>query len=258
MATIGTRLAGKVALVSGIGSGIGQGCALMFARQGARVMGCDLDVATAESTVKAAAAEGLDLRSTHPVDLTKPTDVQRVVAATVQAWGHIDILLNAAAWAAFEWIEQMDYQAHWRRTLEAELDSVFLMCQTSWPHLKTRGGSIINFASANAWTTLQHSGALAHCAGKGGVLAMTRQLAMEGAPHRIRANTISPGLVVTTATRTPLEHVPGFRENALAKHMIPRLGTPEDIAWCATYLASDEATWVTAADFTIDGGATKW
>lgn len=258
MTTHGTRLAGKVALVSGIGGGIGQGCALMFARHGARVMGCDLDAPAAAATVRAAIAEGLQMQSVQPVDLTKPADVQRVVATTIDIWGRLDILLNAAAWAAFEWIEQMDFATQWRRTLEAELDSVFLMCQSSWPHLKVQGGSIINLASANAWTTLKHSGALAHCAGKGGVLAMTRQLAMEGAPHGIRANTISPGLVVTPATRMPLDQVPGFKENALAKHMIPRLGQPEDIAWCATYLASDESTWVTAADFAIDGGATKW
>jgi NAD(P)-dependent dehydrogenase (short-subunit alcohol dehydrogenase family) len=258
VAALSQRLAGKVAVVTGIGSGIGQGCALMFVRHGARVMGCDLDAQAAEATVAAARAEGLELRSVHPCDLTDPQAVQRVVDATIAAWGRLDILLNAAAWAAFEPIESMDYEAHWRRTLQAELDTVFLACKAAWPHLRLRGGSIINFASANAWSVLKLSAALAHCAGKGGVLAMTRQLAMEGAPHGIRANTISPGLVVTSATRQPLEHVPGFRENVLAKHMIPRLGTPADIAWCATFLASDESTWVTAADFAIDGGATKW
>jgi len=104
--------------------------------------------------------------------------------------------------------------------------------------------------------TLRGSAAVAHCAGKGGVLAMTRQLAAEGAPHGIRANTISPALVVTGATKPVLEQ-PGFLENVLAKSMIQRLGQPEDIAWCAVYLASDESTWVTAADFCIDGGATR-
>jgi len=87
------------------------------------------------------------------------------------------------------------------------------------------------------------------------VLAMTRQLAMEGAPHGIRANTISPGLIVTGATRPVLE-VPGFKENVMNKLMLKRLGQPEDIAWCAIYLASDESSWVTGADFSIDGGAT--
>jgi NAD(P)-dependent dehydrogenase (short-subunit alcohol dehydrogenase family) len=99
---------------------------------------------------------------------------------------------------------------------------------------------------------------LAHCAGKGGVLAMTRQLAMEGAPpHNIRANTISPGLIVTGATRPVLER-PGFRAAVEEKLMLGRLGQPEDIALAVVCLASNEATWITGADFAIDGGATAW
>ena len=131
----------------------------------------------------------------------------------------------------------MDYQLQWKKTLIGELDVVFLACKAAWPHLIARGrGSIINFASANAHAALPGSPALAHCAGKGGVLAMTRQLAMEGAPHGIRANTISPALVVTSATRPVLDNVPGFRETVMDKLMIKRLGQPEDIGWCATYL----------------------
>ena len=86
---------------------------------------------------------------------------------------------------------------------------------------------------------------------------MTRQLAMEGAPHGIRANTISPGMIVTGATAPVLER-PGFRDHVLEKAMIKRLGQPEDIAWCALYLACDESSFVTGADFSVDGGATAW
>jgi NAD(P)-dependent dehydrogenase (short-subunit alcohol dehydrogenase family) len=110
----------------------------------------------------------------------------------------------------------------------------------------------------NAYAALEGSPALAHCAGKGGVLAMTRQLAMEGAPHGIRVNTISPGMIVTGATKPRLDDEPGFKETVLAKAMIKRLGQPEDIAWCAAYLASNESGWVTGADFPVDGGATAW
>jgi len=252
---LSNRLAGKVALVTGLGAGIGQGCALMFARHGARVMSCDIDAGKAEATLQVARAEGLALESLHPCDLTNPGDVARLVAHTVGHYGGIDILVNAAAWGAFKPIMDMDYERDWRATLAGELDLVFLACKAAWPHLIARGGgSIINFASANAHTTLVGSPALAHCAGKGGVLAMTRQLAAEGAPHGIRANTISPGLVVTDATR-PVLDLPGFLDNVMAKSMLKTLGQPEDIAWCATYLASDESRWVTAADFTIDGGA---
>ena len=253
------RLAGKVALVTGAGNGIGRGCALMCARHGARVMGSDLDATAAQETVALAAKEGLTLASQHPIDLTVPADVERMVARAVEQFGRLDILVNAGAWGAFEWIENMDYERHWRRTLAAELDSVFLVCQAAWPHLKASGAaSIVNFASANAYVALQGSAALAHCAGKGGVLSMTRQLAMEGAPHQIRANTISPGLVVTAATRPVIEGNPQMREAARSKMMIGRFGQPEDIAWTVVYLASEEASWVTGADFSIDGGATAW
>jgi NAD(P)-dependent dehydrogenase (short-subunit alcohol dehydrogenase family) len=253
---LSNRLKGKVAIVTGIGSGIGRGCALMFARHGAEVMSCDIDATTAEEGLALARQDHLSVSSIHPCDLTQPKDVERLVAATVEKFGGVDILVNAAAFGAFAPIQEMDYEDQWRRTLSGELDVVFLACKAVWPRMiARRGGSIINFASANAHVVLRGSPALAHCAGKGGVLAMTRQLAMEGAEHGIRANTISPALVVTGATAPRLQD-PNFTAAVLAKSMIQRLGQPEDIAWCATYLASDESTWVTAADFRIDGGAT--
>lgn len=253
------RLAGKVALVTGGGAGIGRGCALMFARHGAQVMSTDLNPESAAQTVALAAQEGLSIDSTHPIDLTVPAEVQRLIARTVERFGRLDVLVNAGAWGAFEWIEAMDYEKHWRKTLASELDSVFLVTQAAWPHLKVSGAaSIINLASANSYVALEGSPALAHCAGKGGVLAMTRQLAMEGAPHNIRANSIAPGMTVTAATRPVLENVPAVREAARRSTMLGRFGQPEDIAWAALYLASEEASWVTGADFSIDGGATAW
>ena len=255
----GDRLNGKVAVVTGIGAGIGRGMALMFAQQGARVVGCDIDATSAQATVEAAAAQGLTIDSLHPLDLTQQGLVRRLIEHAAELHGGIDILVNAAAFGVFEWLEQMDYESQWRRTLTGEVDIVFLACQAAWSHLKARGGgSVINFASANARMALPLSPALAHCAGKGAVLAMSRQLAMEGGPHGIRVNTISPALVETAATRHQLDHSPGFREQALSKFMIKRLGQPEDIGWLAIYLASDESGWVTAADFSIDAGATAW
>lgn len=249
------RLSGKIALVTGAGAGIGKGCALMFARQGAVVIGCDINPGSATRTADEARAQSLVIDPVAPCDLTDPEAVATLVDYVARKHGGIDILLNAAATAVFAPIEQLTYD-DWKLTLTAELDTVFLVCKAAWPHLIARGGgSIVNFASANAHLVLEGSPALAHCAGKGGVLAMTRQLALEGAPHNIRANTISPGLIVTDATRPVLEQ-PGFTENVLAKAMLKRLGQPDDIAWCATYLASDESSWVTAADMSIDGGAT--
>jgi NAD(P)-dependent dehydrogenase (short-subunit alcohol dehydrogenase family) len=136
---------------------------------------------------------------------------------------------------------------------------VFLPTRAAWPGLKASGAaSIINFASANAVHALEGSPALAHCAGKGGVLAMTKQLAMEGAAHNIRANTISPGFIRTAATQRHLAADPALASQVLAKNMLKRLGEPQDIAHCALWLASDEARYVTGADIAVDAGATAW
>lgn len=119
------------------------------------------------------------------------------------------------------------------------------------------GGSIVNFSSANAHMALQGSPAVAHCAGKGGVKAMTHQMAMEGAPHGIRVNSIAPGLVVSAQTGAVIAE-PAVADFIARRHMLQRLGQPEDIAWAALYLASDESAWVTAQEFRIDGGVTRW
>ncbi len=230
------RLTGKIALVTGAANGIGAGCVRMFAQQDATVIGVDL-------------AE---------CDVTDEVAVARLIEAIAAEHGRLDIIVNAAATAVFKWIEELSY-AEWRSTIAAELDSVFLVTRAAWPLLKASGSaSIINFASANAYHALEGSPALAHVAGKGGVLAMTRQLAMEGAPHGIRANSISPGFIQTAATAAHLAADPGFKDKVLAKNMIKRLGTPEDIAHCAIWLASDEASYVTGADIAVDAGATAW
>ncbi|MDW8259329.1 MAG: SDR family oxidoreductase [Gammaproteobacteria bacterium] len=252
------RLADKVAIVAGAGNGIGRGIALMFAQQGAQVVGCDLDTDALCRTAAAAQAAGLGIDTIAPVDLTEEGAAERVVRATSDRHGGLDIVVNAAAFCHFEWIERMTL-TQWRASLTGELDIVFLMCRAAWPALIARGGgAILNFASANAYVALADSAALAHCAGKGGVLAMTRQLAMEGAPHGIRANSISPGFIESAATRRHLELVPELRDRVLAKAMLKRIGQPEDIAWLATFLCSDEASWITAADFACDGGARGW
>lgn len=250
------RLGGKTAIVTGAGNGIGQGCASMFARHGARVFAVDIDEDALRSTADQAAAEGLTV-DILKADLTDPRAVNGLVETISTQAGSVQILVNAAAIADFVWIEEMDYERHWRRTLTGELDTVFLMCKSVWPLLKVSGGSIINLASANAYVALKNSAALAHTAGKGGVLAMTRQLAMEGAPHRIRANSISPGMIVTAATRPVLER-PDLLAAVKEKLMVDRVGQPDDIAWCAVFLASDESTYVTGADYRVDGGALAW
>jgi NAD(P)-dependent dehydrogenase (short-subunit alcohol dehydrogenase family) len=252
------RLSNKTALVTGAGQGIGRGCALMFARQGARVLAADVDPGALAQTVAAGAGSAGTIEPLEPADLADETAVTALFGRIAGRVDAIDILVNAAAFATFRWIEELSL-AEWRRTLQGELDIVFLPCRAAWPLLKASGkASIINFASANAYHALPGSPALAHCAGKGGVLAMTRQLAMEGAPHGIRANTIAPGFILTAATSAHIASDPGFKAKVLEKNMIKRLGVPEDVAFLATYLASDESSYVTGADFSCDAGATAW
>jgi len=258
------RLEGKVALVTGIGSGIGKGCALMFAKEGASVIGCDIRAATAEKTIAESIEQGTRIDSVHPVDLTVPADVQRYVETAVERHGRIDILVNAAAIPPhLVSIAEMDYEKEWRPTMVGEVDLVFLAIKAVWPHmLKANGGSIINFASVNAFRGSKNFGMVAHCAGKAAVLALSRQVAVEGGIHGIRCNSIAPGMVQTDATATAGVSQDGdidvspARAVILDRLLIKRLAWPNDIAYCATYLASDEASWVTGANFTIDGGVT--
>lgn len=252
------RLAGKIALVTGIGAGIGRGIALMFAHQGATVIGCDINVRAAEEAVAESGAAGFPLESFHPCDLTKPADVQRYVDFAAAKHGRIDILVNAAAIPPhMAPIATMDYERQWVPTLVGEVDLVFLLCKAAWPHLLIGGRSaIINFASVNAVRGSLNMGMVAHCAGKAAVAAMTRQLAIEGG-GKVRANAIAPGMVITPATQSAGASSDGpIREAILARLPIKRLGQPEDIAWAAVYLASDEASWVTGVMLPVDGGVT--
>jgi len=181
------------------------------------------------------------------------------MAFAVDKFGGLDVLVNSAAFVEFAPIAEMDYEKQWRYTMVGELDLVFLACKAAWPHLVKRGGgSIVNMASANSYVSLPGAGAVAHCATKGGVLAMTRQLAAEGAPHNIRANCISPALIVTRHTKGRLDNEPGFKEMVMESFLLKRLGQPEDIGYAAVYLASDESSWVTGTDIRVDGGATAF
>lgn len=253
------RLTGKVALVTGIGAGIGKGIALRFAQEGAKVFGCDINRAAAQATLDEARTQNLMIESLHPCDLTQQADAERYVEAARDRFGRIDILVNAAAITPhMAPAAVMDFETEWRPTISGEVDLVFLVCKAAWPHLAFSGaGSIINFASVSAFRGSKTFGMVAHCAGKAAVLGLTRQLAVEGSAVNIRANTISPGLVQTAATmHAGAVHDGVPRSTILDRLLIKRLGKPDDIAMCAVYLASDESSWVTGANIPVDGGVT--
>lgn len=248
---VGGRLSGKKAIVTGAGRGIGRRIAQMFAEASADVLAVDIDAAALDTLRK----EGIGI---YAADLTDPNAVVRFGVAANQIFaGKVDILVNAAAIVVMGWIDQLA-PADWNKTLRGEIDTVFLVTQAVWPYLKASGrASIINFGSANAHVALDGLPAIAHAAGKGAVTSMTRQLAMEGGPHGIRANTIAPGFTVTEETARHLDN-PEVMKSVRSKLMIDRLGQSDDIGYLALYLGSDESGFVTGSDFRIDGGATAW
>jgi NAD(P)-dependent dehydrogenase (short-subunit alcohol dehydrogenase family) len=251
------RLKDKVCIITGTGSGMGRAAALLFCKEGAKVVGSDINADNAQATLRDAQKAGGQMASLQPADLTKQERCDALVDLALKTYGGIDVVYNNAATAYFGWMDKFTYE-EFARTIEGELLIVFRFCKTVWPHLVARGGgSIINVASTSAKVAYKALPGIAHTAAKGGVLAMTRQLAMEGGKHNIRANTISPGLIETGATREQLKD-PNFVNPMMEKLMLGRIGQPEDVAPAAVYLASDESSFVTGADIAIDGGTTAW
>ena len=249
------RLDGKRTLVSGTGGGIGRAAALLCAREGAHVVGCDLNPETSAETVELARAEGGRIDAIAPVDLATEEGARRWVQEAVALTGGIDILVNNASAIRFGPIDALSF-ADWSFTIRHELDIVFLVTRAAWPHLVAGGGgSIVNVASITASRGAFFMPQNAHGAAKGGVLALTYQLVVEGGPHGIRVNAVSPAMTETPHTAPMLADPDGPAASIAARVPLGRWGQPQDVANAILFLASDESSHVSGANIPVDGGA---
>jgi NAD(P)-dependent dehydrogenase (short-subunit alcohol dehydrogenase family) len=250
------RLEGKVCVITGTGGGIGREAALIFAREGGLIVGCGLRAEDSEETVRLVRNEGGTMVSMHPCDLTKPDDCKAVVELAIEAHGRVDVLFNNAAMAYFNWLEDIT-DDEWDRNRREEVDLVFYLTRAAWPHLKASHGVLVNTASLNALLSFKGHASLAHTTAKAGIIAMTRQLAMEGREHGVRANSISPGVIETSQTREQLKD-PAWSAYMLGKTLLGRLGRPQEVAKVAAFLASEDSSYVTGVDIVVDGGMKVW
>jgi len=249
------RLDSKRALVSGTGGGIGRATALLLAREGAHVVGCDLNEETSAETVRLARAAGGRMDAVAPADLASEEGARSWVEAAAGLAGGIDILVNNASAIRFGPVDQLSY-ADWSFTIRNELDIVFLVTRAAWPHLiAAGGGSVVNVASITASRGAFFMPQNAHGAAKGGVLALTYQLVVEGGPHGIRVNAVSPAMTETPQTAPMLRDPDGPAASIAARVPLGRWGQPEDVAHAILFLCSDEAAHVSGANIPVDGGA---
>jgi len=264
----GPRLAGKVVAISGIASGQGRAAAILFARHGASVVGCDVDETGARDTEVVANDAASDAGSggravALTADVSDEAAVEQWIGTAIDRFGRLDVLYNNAARADYGMLADMD-RTRWRAAIDIELDGVWLPCRVAFPHLRRESGepwtSVINTASVSGMVSTwlpSLDGGMAHSTAKAGVIGLTRSLAEEYATHGIRVNAISPGAVWTPALERSGRLTPEFDAAVMAKLLIKRRAEPEEIAACALFLASDDSAYITGVNIPVDGGWTS-
>jgi NAD(P)-dependent dehydrogenase (short-subunit alcohol dehydrogenase family) len=248
------RFDDKVALVTGAAMGIGGGIAEHFVKEGARVVIFDIDAERARKKAESLGGAGRALAIQG--DVAAEEDVQNAIARTLEEFGSLDVLVNNAGIHAPKPVADLT-SSDWDRQLAVNLKGVFLLCKYAIPHLRKRPGSIVNISSTQAF--ISYADHAAYDASKAGVLGLTRALAVEHGPTGVRVNAICPGYIMTPMTERWLASLPDpelTMKQARAAHPLGRIGTPDDIAEAALFLASDAASFVTGAFLVVDGGLT--
>jgi NAD(P)-dependent dehydrogenase (short-subunit alcohol dehydrogenase family) len=242
------KLAGKVAFVTGFGSGLGQAIAMLFAKQGAAVAGTSTTEAKGRDTVRMIESSG-GKTLFRPGDVSDSKQMKALIDETVKRFGGLDIVVNSAGVRTNGSITEIT-EEQWDRTIDVNLKGVFVVSRLAIPEMIKRGGGVILNIGARSGIAGQ-AGRAAYCASKGGMITLTEAMAMDYAREKIRVNCICPG-----PTRTPMVDTSTPEKLARYKTRVPlgRIGDPEDIAQAALYLASDDASMVTAAILPVDGG----
>lgn len=246
------RLKDKVSIVTGAGSGIGRAISIAFAHEGAKVIVADFKPEGGQETVKMITDAGGQAEFSQ-TDVSNADQIQAMISLAVEKFGGLDILVNNAGVALMADLESTTDEI-WQKTIDIDLKGVFLGIKAATPEMEKRGkGKIINTASIAGLVGFQ--GVPAYCAAKGGVVSMTKEIALELASKKININAIAPGIIKTNMTTDMLKDEK-TAQGMLAQTPIGRLGEPEDIAWAAVYLASDESDFVTGHVLVVDGGWT--
>jgi len=243
------RLAGKVAIVTGAGSGIGAGIAKLFAKEGAKVVLADCNFDNAKKIARSIGKNALAVKC----DVSKEFSVKAMVDATLKKFNKIDILVNNAGIYVPDNVEKVSEQ-EWDRVLNVDLKGVMLCSKHVIPQMRKNGkGKIVNIASIAGEVGFAQSAA--YCAAKGGVILLTKEMALDYAKDKIYVNAICPGVIVTAMTKDILANKQ-MRDALMQQTPVGRFGQPEDIAFAALYLASDESDFVVGETLVVDGGWT--
>jgi NAD(P)-dependent dehydrogenase (short-subunit alcohol dehydrogenase family) len=248
------RLQGKVALIVGGTSGIGLAIAQRYGKEGAAVVVASRSAAAVERTVALLRAEGAQADGVT-CDIRHAHEVEQAVRYVLDRFGQFDIAVASAGTGDGGTTATETDEETWQRVIDVNLKGVFLLAKYAIPAMESRGGVIIPIASQLGLVGARNEVAL--CAAKGGVVNMTRALALDCAPMGIRVNCICPAAVETPMLKAWFQSQPdpgGFRAEWTAHHPLGRLGEPEDIAGAAVFLASDDATWITGVILPVDGG----
>jgi NAD(P)-dependent dehydrogenase (short-subunit alcohol dehydrogenase family) len=251
------RLDGKVSVITGAGSGIGQASARLFAREGSRVVVSDIDLTAAQATVDEIVAAGGEAVAEH-VDVTDQAQTVTLANRVAQRFERIDVLFNNAGIPGVGDVLETEPDL-FDRVMRVNVRGVYLMCRAVVPHMiKQRSGSIINMSSGIADIGLARR--VSYAASKGAVLSMTKSMQVDLAQYGIRVNALMPGTILTPFVERYLKESYADPEDGMAsirkRQLSSELGRPEDVAGAALYLASDESKFVMASGLVIDGGMT--